>query len=158
MRHAGSKSRRLLLMILCWVASLPVFTLAMPPLKVQAPPATSPVPYATQTSEPEFKLRVQENVVVRVVVRDSKGRPVGGLRKDLLGPLPSAALKKVTTVVLFARNQFQDSPKAFWLPKEVAVKAGLGELVFSNRHRYSDYQLFRVESVIRTDETTAQRR
>jgi len=58
--------------------------------------------------------------------------------------------------VLYARSQFQDSPTALWLPREVEVKAGLGHNLFSNRHRYSDYRLFRVKSVIRTDFPAAQ--
>jgi hypothetical protein len=70
---------------------------------------------------------------------------------DLLGSLPSEGLQRVTTVVLFARNQLQDSPAALWLPKEVEVKVRLGNYVFSNRHKYSDYQMFRVNAVIRTD-------
>jgi hypothetical protein len=73
------------------------------------------------------------------------------MRTDLLGPLPSAGLQQVTTVVIFARNQFQDSPAALWLPKEVEVKVRLGNYVFSNRHKYSDYQMFRAKSVIKTD-------
>jgi hypothetical protein len=71
------------------------------------------------------------------------------MRTDLLAPLPP--LDRVTSVVLFASNQFQGSPTAFWLPKDVEVKVGLGPEMFSNRHRYSDYRLFRAESVIRTD-------
>jgi len=71
------------------------------------------------------------------------------MRTDLLAPLPSAALKQVTTVVNFAKTQFQDNPAALWLPREVKVKGVVGRLEFSNRHRYSDYQLFRVKSVIK---------
>jgi len=71
------------------------------------------------------------------------------MRTDLLAPLPPLA--QVTTLVLYARNQFQDSPTALWLPRKVEVKVGLGPYLFSSRHKYSDYQLFRVKSVIRTD-------
>jgi VWFA-related protein len=40
-------------------------------------------PASEATTQPEFKLRVEKNVVVvRVVVRDSKGRAVGGLHKE----------------------------------------------------------------------------
>jgi VWFA-related protein len=78
------------------------------------------------------------------------------MRTDLLAPLPDAALKQVTTVVLFARNQFPDSPTGFWLPQKVDVKVGLGPYLFSNRHKYSDYRMFRVKSVIRTDFPGAQ--
>jgi hypothetical protein len=78
------------------------------------------------------------------------------MRTDLLGPLPSAALKQVTTVVLFASTQFRDSPTAFWLPKEVMVEVEVGDYVFSNRHMYSDYRRFMVESVIKPDLPAAQ--
>ena len=54
--------------------------LAAPPLRSQETAGGEP---AAQKSEPTFTLRVQENVVaVRVVVRDSKGRTIAGLRKD----------------------------------------------------------------------------
>jgi hypothetical protein len=71
------------------------------------------------------------------------------IRTDLLGPLE--ALKGVTTVVLFARNRFQDLPTVLWLPQEVRVYVALGPYLFSNRHTYSDYRLFRAESVIKPD-------
>jgi len=80
------------------------------------------------------------------------------MRTDLLGSLPSEGFQQVTTVVLFARNQLQDSPAALWLPKEVGVKLRLGNYVFSNRHKYSDYQMFRVKAVIRTDTGMTQQR
>ena len=71
------------------------------------------------------------------------------IRTDLLAPLPPLA--RVTTLVLYARTQFQDSPKALWLPREVEVEVGFGPLLFSNHHKYSDYRLFRVESLIKPD-------
>ena len=71
------------------------------------------------------------------------------IRTDLLAPLPPLA--QVTTLVLYARTQFQDSPTALWLPREVEVEVGLGALLFFNHHRYSDYRLFRVESLIKPE-------
>jgi hypothetical protein len=64
------------------------------------------------------------------------------IRTDLLASLPP--LTRMTAVVHFAGFQFQDSPAALWLPKEVEVKVGFEGYVFSNRHRYSNYQMFRV--------------
>jgi VWFA-related protein len=80
MRNGSFEYWRFRLLILGSVALLSVVTFASPFPQAQEPLAAAP---AAQTSEPEFKLRVQENVVVvRVVVRDSKGRTVGGLRKE----------------------------------------------------------------------------
>jgi hypothetical protein len=67
------------------------------------------------------------------------------MRTDLLAPQPGVALKRVTTVVHFAEIEFQGRPTAFWLPQEVDVTVDQGNYIFVNRHRYSDYQLFKVE-------------
>jgi hypothetical protein len=64
------------------------------------------------------------------------------MRTDLLAPLPP--LKRMTAVVHFAGFQFQDIPAALWLPKEVEVKVDFEGYAFSNRHRYSNYRMFRV--------------
>ncbi|MGO8735685.1 MAG: VWA domain-containing protein [Terriglobia bacterium] len=80
MRDVVSKHCHFRLLLLWGVAHLSVVTFATPLVQVRGPLATAP---ATQTSEPAFKLRVQKNVViVRVVVRDKKGRAIGGLRKE----------------------------------------------------------------------------
>jgi hypothetical protein len=76
------------------------------------------------------------------------------MRTDLLAPVPP--LIGMTTVVHFAETQFQDSPTALWLPKEVEVTVKYGQLTLTNRHRYSHYQMFRVKSVIKTDFPAAQ--
>jgi hypothetical protein len=76
------------------------------------------------------------------------------MRTDLLASIPP--LTRMTTVVHFAETQFQDSPKAFWLPKEVEVTVKYSQLTLTNRHRYSHYQMFRVKSVIKTDFPAAQ--
>jgi VWFA-related protein len=69
-------------LVLGSVALFSVVTFASPPQQAQEPPLPAATP-AAQANEPTFQLRVQKNVVVvRVVVRDSKGRAVGGLRKE----------------------------------------------------------------------------
>jgi hypothetical protein len=75
------------------------------------------------------------------------------MRTDLLAPLPP--LPRVTAVVHFAENRFQDARTTLWLPKEVEVEVELGDYVFSNRHRYSNYQMFRV-TVIQKQPPAAQ--
>ena len=82
MRNGSFESSHSSLLIFGGVAFFSVATFARSPLQVQEPPPAATAP-AAQTSEPEFKLRVRKNVmVVGVVVRDSKGRAVGGLRKE----------------------------------------------------------------------------
>jgi hypothetical protein len=71
------------------------------------------------------------------------------MRTDLLAPVPP--LTRMTTRVRYANNHFEGGPIAFWLPQEVQVTANVGRYVFTNRHTYSGYQLFRVESVIKPD-------
>lgn len=75
------------------------------------------------------------------------------MRTDMLASLPR--LKVATTVVLFRETRFQESPTALWLPNNVKVEANLGRYVFSDHHRYSDYRMFRVKSVIKTDASEA---
>jgi hypothetical protein len=68
------------------------------------------------------------------------------LRTDLLAPQPDAGLKRVTTVVLFQEVKFQSLKAGLWLPRQVNVALGLDNLTFTNRHLYSDYQLFSVST------------
>jgi hypothetical protein len=76
---------------------------------------------------------------------DASGYQILQMRTDLLAPQPGAALKRATTVVLFEGIKFRDRPSAFWLPQEVEVTLDQGNYIYANRHRYSDYQLFKVE-------------
>ena len=82
MRQGVFKSCHSRLLVLGSVALFSVVTFASRPQQAQEPPLPAATP-AAQANEPTFQLRVQKNVVVvRVVVRDSKGRAVGGLRKE----------------------------------------------------------------------------
>lgn len=69
------------------------------------------------------------------------------MHTDLLAPVPP--LTRLATHVRYANYHFEGGPIAFWLPQEVQVTANDGSYVFTNRHTYSGYQLFRVESVIK---------
>lgn len=51
--------------------------------RAQVPPAAEAPEVRAHESAPPFQIRVETNLVtVRAVVRDAKGRPVGGLRKQ----------------------------------------------------------------------------
>jgi hypothetical protein len=61
-------------------AVLAIVILIPPRLKGQECSGASP---PVRRTEPTFTLRVQKNVIiVRVIVRDSHGRTIGGLRKS----------------------------------------------------------------------------
>lgn len=83
MRHGSFKSWLFdLLLILGGATFFSLVTFASSPRQAQELPPSAKAP-ATQASGSEFKLRLQSNVVVvRVVVRDKKGRAVSGLRKQ----------------------------------------------------------------------------
>ena len=71
------------------------------------------------------------------------------MRTDLLAPIPP--LTRMTTKVSYAMNQLDGGPPDFWLPKQVEVIVNIGRAEFTNRHKYSEYHLFRVESVIKPE-------
>jgi len=81
MAIAVGESRRVGLSVLRSLVILLLLTFAPCGLRAQAVPA--PAATASQASGPTFKLQVQKNeVVVRVVVRDSHGRAQAGLRQE----------------------------------------------------------------------------
>ena len=83
MAIANGESTRARLSVLCRLAILLLLTVAPRGLRAQAVPAPAPAPTPPQVSEPTFKLQVRKNeVVVRVVVRDSHGRAVAGLGQE----------------------------------------------------------------------------
>jgi VWFA-related protein len=63
-----------------------------------------------------------------------------------LEPRADLDLKEETTESRFTEVRFKDVPQAFWLPEEVTVTVNWDGAVFRNRHRYSDFQLFRVDT------------
>lgn len=71
------------------------------------------------------------------------------MRTDLLAPIPP--LTRMTTKVSYAKSQLEGGPPEFWLPEMVEVTVNFGRGEYRNRHKYSDYRLFRVESVIKPE-------
>jgi hypothetical protein len=69
------------------------------------------------------------------------------MRTDLLAPRKDILLARQTTEIWFHEVRFQDSPHAFWLPREVLVTTEWSGWTFRNRHRYSEYLVFSVESL-----------
>jgi VWFA-related protein len=107
------------------VALLSVVALATQYLTAQEPVGAGP---AAQKSQPTFTLRVQRNVVlVRVVVRDSRGRTVSGLQqKDFVVTDNGKAQEISSFVVETAPAAAASPPQPSAAPVSAAPAAGQG--------------------------------
>jgi tetratricopeptide (TPR) repeat protein len=72
------------------------------------------------------------------------------LRTDLLSPLVSARLQRETTEIHYSEVHFPGVPFSYWLPREVVVTVDWQGKLRQNRHNYSDFRLFNVQSRIIT--------
>jgi len=70
------------------------------------------------------------------------------LRTDLQHPETTVGLLKETTEVEYSEVTFPQGSKKLWLPRQVSVSGQLGRYAFHNKHHYSDYRLFNVQSRI----------
>jgi Tfp pilus assembly protein PilF len=68
---------------------------------------------------------------------------------DLLTPLPQLKLQMATTEIEFNEVHFSRIPGAFWLPSDVTVTIDWSGRRLRNRHEYSDFVVFNVESTQR---------
>jgi hypothetical protein len=76
---------------------------------------------------------------------DPVGYRIVRLRTDIQAPEPNVGLQRETTEVDYSEVNFEKSGKTMWLPRAVTVNGQLGDYVFHNLHRYSDYRLFNVQ-------------
>lgn len=83
---------------------------------------------------------------------DSENRQILRIRTDLLAPRKDVLLAKQTTEVWYQEVHFRDSSHAFWLPREVQVTIEWNDITYRNRHRYSEYMVFSVESRDKLDQ------
>lgn len=73
------------------------------------------------------------------------------MRTHMLAPERPTALKETITDISYARVLFDDPQREFWLPREIDVSWEFPntdklDLIYRNRHEYSDYRLFSVSS------------
>lgn len=68
------------------------------------------------------------------------------MRTDLLAPRRDVYLARQTTEIWYGEVLFTSSTQTFWLPREVLVTLEWNGQFYRNRHRYSDYLVFSVES------------
>jgi tetratricopeptide (TPR) repeat protein len=68
------------------------------------------------------------------------------MHTDLLKPPPNTHLARQTTDIRYGEVSFKEVAISLWLPTEVTVTVHWKDRVFRNRHRYSDYMMFKVET------------
>lgn len=68
------------------------------------------------------------------------------MRLDLLTPRRDVGLDQHTTWVEFEEVRFNNTSRTLWLPHEMRIMIAWKGWKFSNRHAYSQYRLFSVES------------
>jgi len=77
------------------------------------------------------------------------------MHREILKSPPQSRLERLTTEINFAEVQFKGMPAKFWLPHEVTVTVHWKKRFFQNRHHYSDFRLFKVETEEKRKSTTA---
>jgi hypothetical protein len=77
---------------------------------------------------------------------DSASYHIVRMRTEVLAPHVDRDLKQETTESRFQEVKFKDVPESFWLPEEVTVTLNWQGVVYRNRHRYSQFRLFRTET------------
>ncbi|MBZ5513480.1 MAG: hypothetical protein LAN62_01290 [Acidobacteriia bacterium] len=108
--------------------------------------AERPMPAAVVVS---FRLSTGESIPVilqGVAWIDAETYQVVRMRTDLLAPQTDMGLRQESTIVQLHQVTFRQSPAVLWLPQEVEVTVEFRGTLFQNRHRYSDYQIFHVDT------------
>jgi len=77
---------------------------------------------------------------------DPRTNQIVRMRTDLLTPRGDVGLTRQTSEIWFSEVQFNTVSRTFWLPHEVVVTAQWFGQTLRNRHQYSDYAVFLVES------------
>jgi hypothetical protein len=68
------------------------------------------------------------------------------LHTDLLPPLQDIGLKRQTTEIEYGDVHFNQLHSTLWLPTKVTVTLDWRDEILRNRHQYSDFELFSVET------------
>jgi hypothetical protein len=68
------------------------------------------------------------------------------MRTALLAPRPDFHLLRQDTDIVFEEVRLEGLSTPIWLPHEVVTTVEITGSVFRNRHRYSDFHVFTVES------------
>ncbi|MBI1983323.1 MAG: hypothetical protein HYS61_03900 [Acidobacteria bacterium] len=77
---------------------------------------------------------------------DPRSYQILRMRTDLLKSPPNTRLSTQTTVINYGVVRFKEVASTLWLPTEVTVTVEWKGRTFRNRHRYSNFRLFNVET------------
>jgi tetratricopeptide (TPR) repeat protein len=83
-----------------------------------------------------------------IVWIDSETYQIVRLRTDLLYPIPKQHLDRMTTDIEYGEVHFNELARSVWLPHEVVVTVESRGKLRRNRHAYSGYRMFNVQSKI----------
>ena len=81
-----------------------------------------------------------------VVWIDSTTHQILRMQTDLLTPLTQIGLKSSRAEIEYAPVHFATLDRTLWLPTEVKVVVNFRGAIYTNRHQYSDWRLFNVET------------
>lgn len=101
---------------------------------------------ARQTGRVVLGGQVEHVFVQGVAWIDAGSFRILRLLTDILQPALNVGLKRQSTNVKYSEVTFEQGGKALWLPREVSVSGEWKDFSFHNRHRYSDYRLFVVQT------------
>ncbi len=101
---------------------------------------------ARHVSEVQFENRISFVFMQGVAWIDPASFRILRLRTDIQRPELDIGVQTETTETEYSEVAFQQGGKTLWLPRQVTVSGQLGRDIFRNRHRYSDYRFFLVET------------
>lgn len=101
---------------------------------------------ARKTTRAVFKDRTATAFVQGLAWIDPESFKILRLRTDIQHPDDTVGLYRETTEIEYFEATFKHEGKVLWLPRQVNVSGQLNNFTFRNRHHYSDYRLFVVET------------
>jgi hypothetical protein len=96
--------------------------------------------------DPDWMGRDVFILVQGVVWVDPQSYQIVRAHTELLAPRYDVGLARDTTQIECAETRFPGIERSFWLPREAIVTSVFRNITYRNRHRYSDYRLFSVET------------
>lgn len=94
----------------------------------------------------DYNLKTYQIFMQGVAWVDANDFRIVRLRSDVLSVPPGLPLRQLTADIRFAQTSIVDVASPLWLPTQVVVTTNLNGSTQRERHRYSNYRLFRTRS------------